>query len=91
MDNFPVGAVVQSLSGRDRFRCYVVCGKADRSEMALVMLTDGVRRTAARPKIKNAKHLRLLGHDCEVDVTSSESVISATRRFDPINKDTEKK
>lgn len=91
MDNFPVGAVVQSRLGRDRYRCYVVCESASHSDMALVMLTDGSRRTAAKPKVKNVKHLRLLGFAEDVDVTSNQSVRSAIERFDPINKDTEKK
>lgn len=91
MDNFPVGAVVQSLSGRDRHRCYVVCGADRRCDKAIVMLVDGLRRTADRPKLKNVKHLRLLGFAEDVDVTSSKSVIDAVKRFDPINKGTEQK
>lgn len=91
MDNFPVGAVVQSLSGRDRYRCYVVCGTDVSCDKALVMLTDGLRRTADSPKLKNVKHLRLLGFADGVDVTCGKSVISAIKRLDPINRDTEQK
>jgi ribosomal protein L14E/L6E/L27E len=91
MDNFPVGAVVQSRCGRDRFRCYVVCGTADSREMALVKLTDGTVRSVDKPKLKNAKHLRLLGFDSDVDVTNAESVRHSIDSFDPIKKDTAKK
>ena len=56
-----VGNVVYSCQGRDEGRVYLVIGAADRE--GYVWVVDGEVRTLARPKRKNAKHLRYKGED----------------------------
>ena len=50
---FETGMVVRSKKGRDKGRFYMVCG----SSGALVLVTDGCRRTLDAPKAKNPIHL----------------------------------
>lgn len=51
-----VGTVVSSKAGRDRGQYYLVVRSLDNS---MVLVADGVRRQAAKPKKKNVKHLRI--------------------------------
>lgn len=53
-----IGMVVTSRAGRDAGECYVVIADAG-GEMVLV--ADGKRRPADRPKRKNVKHLIVRG------------------------------
>lgn len=50
---FERGMVVRSKQGRDKGRFYAVCG----FEGAMVLCTDGCRRTHQEPKPKNPVHL----------------------------------
>lgn len=52
------GALVRSLAGRDMGTCYVVITTTD-DRFAVV--ADGGGRPVDRPKIKNRKHLIVLG------------------------------
>lgn len=83
---FPTGAVVQSVRGRDRHRCYLVCGSMCDMHRATVYLADGAKRTPASPKMKNVKHLRLLGYteNAAELISQPEKISAAIARFDPI-------
>jgi len=52
------GALVRSLAGRDRGHRYVVLRLVDGRR---VTVCNGTDRTVERPKIKNRKHLEVLG------------------------------
>ena len=56
-----IGSVVYSRQGRDEGRAYLVIGTADKE--GYVWVADGEVRTLAKPKKKNAKHLRYKGED----------------------------
>lgn len=53
-----VGMVVTSRAGRDAGDRYVVVGTGDHD---MVLVADGRRRAAGRPKRKNVKHLVVHG------------------------------
>lgn len=50
------GGIVQSTQGKDKGEYFVIC-EVNGNTLALA---DGVKRTLARPKTKNVKHVRLL-------------------------------
>lgn len=52
------GALVRSLAGRDRGTSYVVLRQVDER---LVSVINGRQRSADRPKVKNRRHLEVLG------------------------------
>lgn len=52
--DFSIGRVVTSRSGRDQGQRYVVVGVLDRNH---VLLSNGSSRRAHNPKKKNVKHL----------------------------------
>jgi large subunit ribosomal protein L14e len=52
------GAIVRSLAGRDRGTPYIVLRLVDERRVAVI---NGRQRTADRPKVKNRKHLEVLG------------------------------
>lgn len=52
------GALVRSLAGRDQGTCYVVLRQVDERRVALI---NGRHRSADRPKVKNRRHLEVLG------------------------------
>lgn len=52
------GALVRSLAGRDQGTCYVVLRQVDERRVAVV---NGRQRSADRPKVKNRRHLEVLG------------------------------
>lgn len=58
-----VGDVVASLRGRDRGTLALVWGILGRERVAIV---DGDVHPLARPKPKNRRHLRLVGHAAEL-------------------------
>ena len=57
------GDVVTSLRGRDRGTVAMVWGLLGRDRVAIV---DGDVHPIARPKAKNRRHLRLIGHAAEM-------------------------
>lgn len=52
------GALVRSLAGRDQGSCYVVLRQVDERRVAVI---NGRQRAADRPKVKNRRHLAVLG------------------------------
>ncbi|MBQ8615392.1 MAG: KOW domain-containing RNA-binding protein [Clostridia bacterium] len=57
--NFVVGDVVQSLSGHDQNRLFIVVGIDKNGFLAII---DGRYREKTKPKLKNPKHLKLVAH-----------------------------
>jgi large subunit ribosomal protein L14e len=52
------GAIVRSLAGRDQATVYVVLRQGDER---LVAVIDGAGRPFDRPKVKNRRHLEVVG------------------------------
>jgi ribosomal protein L14E/L6E/L27E len=52
------GALVRSLAGRDHGACYIVMRKMDERRVAV---SNGRQRSTDRPKVKNRRHLEVLG------------------------------
>jgi len=52
------GAIVRSLAGRDQGTSYVVLRRVDERRVAI---SNGRQRSADRPKVKNRRHLEVLG------------------------------
>ena len=52
-----IGAVVQSKTGRDRYRLYVIVGV---TEDGRALIANGRLHTLEKPKKKNLRHLRVL-------------------------------
>ena len=51
-----LGGIVQSIQGRDKGKLYVICDV----NATHLLLADGVVKTKANPKRKNAKHVNYL-------------------------------
>ena len=58
--NFVVGDVVQSLSGHDQNRLFIVVGIDKNGYLAII---DGRYRGKDKQKLKNPKHLKFVAHD----------------------------
>lgn len=58
--NFIVGDVVQSISGHDQNRLFIVVGIDKSGYLAII---DGKYREKSNPKLKNPKHLNFVAHD----------------------------
>lgn len=52
-----IGAVVQSKTGRDRYRLYVIVGV---TEDGRALIANGRLHTLEKPKKKNLRHLAVL-------------------------------
>lgn len=52
------GAIVRSLAGRDQGSCFIVLRQVDDRRFAVA---DGRNRSIDRPKVKNRRHLEVLG------------------------------
>ena len=58
--NFVVGDVVQSISGHDQNRLFIVVGIDKNGFLAII---DGRYREKTKPKLKNPKHVEFVAHD----------------------------
>ena len=56
MDNFVPGMMARSQAGHDKGSLYFIV----RTEGEYVYLTDGVRRTLAKPKKKKYRHIQII-------------------------------
>lgn len=54
----PLGQIVSSLQGRDKGQLYMVVGYG---KSPFLLVADGRGRKAAKPKKKNARHVRIMG------------------------------
>lgn len=57
-DNFVLGQLVKSKTGRDKGTYYFVCGKS--GDGSRLFLTDGRKRPLEKPKIKNCRHVQMV-------------------------------
>lgn len=55
-DNFVLGQLVKSKTGRDKGTYYFVCGKSGNGTRLL--LVDGRKRSIEKPKVKNCHHVQ---------------------------------
>lgn len=55
-----VGAIAQSIAGRDKKRYFVIVGYEYCEHRAMVYIADGALHKLSRPKKKNLKHLRIV-------------------------------
>lgn len=69
----PMGKVVRSKSGRDRYRLFAVVGV---TEDGRLLLADGKLHTIATPKKKNLRHVEILA----VSVAEGTSLLSLADR-----------
>ena len=60
---FIVGDIVESLSGHDQNRLFIVVGIDKNGYLAII---DGKYRQKLKPKLKNPKHLKLVAHSDEL-------------------------
>ena len=58
--NFNVGDIVESISGHDQNRLFIVVSIDKNGYLAII---DGKYRNKNKQKLKNPKHLRLVAHD----------------------------
>ena len=58
--NFVVGDIVQSISGHDQNRLFIVVGIDKNGFLAII---DGRYREKTKPKLKNPKHVEFVAHD----------------------------
>ena len=58
--DFKIGDVVQSISGHDQNRLFIVVSIDKNGYLAII---DGRYREKSKPKLKNPKHLKLVTHD----------------------------
>ena len=63
----PLGAIVRSKQGRDRFRTFAVIALDFDNPVAPLIVADGRLHPAARRKHKNPAHVELLGMPVEKD------------------------
>lgn len=61
--NFVIGDVVQSISGHDQNRLFIVVGIDKNGYIAII---DGRYREKDKQKLKNPKHLIKVAHDDEI-------------------------
>lgn len=54
-----IGSIVQSVSGRDRKRYFVIVAREENDQSAMVYIADGLLHKIERPKKKNLRHLKI--------------------------------
>lgn len=68
-EDIRVGDVVRSVSGRDRWRVYIVVAKDGNDKTAPIIIANGDTRKIADRKHKNPMHLRFVGTLRDPDLT----------------------
>lgn len=63
-----VGQIVQSVSGRDRYRVFAVIDIEEGNDTAPLVIADGRLRKIEDRKHKNPRHLRPLGAVGEMEI-----------------------
>ena len=72
-ENFMVGDIVQSLSGHDKNRIFIV---TDIDKNGYLAIIDGKYRIKNQPKLKNPKHLLKIAHDDTILEKVSSSIVT---------------
>ena len=60
MQHLHFGHVVQSISGRDRLRVFIVIGIREIKSGYVALISNGVLHAAEDPKVKNPRHLKII-------------------------------
>ena len=73
LEGFPAGTVVKSCAGRDRKRVFIVIGTEELCGDTRLLVTDGSLHPVSKPKLKNLRHVRVVGSltDAEMDELKS--------------------
>ena len=73
LDGFPAGTVVKSCAGRDRKRVFIVIGTEESRGDVRLVVTDGSLHPVSKPKLKNLRHVRVIGSltDAEMEELKS--------------------
>ena len=88
MQNLHFGHVVQSTSGRDRLRVFIVIGTREIKSGYVALTANGVLHTAEKPKVKNPKHLKIIAELDEIEkaeLTASlenEKIVKFCNKYD---------
>lgn len=72
-----VGAIVESTSGSDEGKFYIVTGY---DEKGYLLLTDGARHKLGSPKRKNVRHIKPAGSSVKTVPKTDAAVVTALRR-----------
>lgn len=72
-----IGAIVESVSGGDSGKFYLIVGIESNG---YVLLVDGKRHKLDKPKRKNPKHVKLSGNSVKILPKTDASVVTAIRR-----------
>ena len=77
-----VGDIVQSKSGHDAKKCFVVIATLNES---YVLIADGKSRTLDSPKQKNVKHLKLIQKAIDSKAyVDDKSIVSRLAKLDTV-------
>ena len=69
-----IGSVVQSLSGRDRKRLFVIVGiPEDKRQHGYVLIANGRLHPLEKPKRKNLRHLAVLSQGTAAELLQSQN------------------
>ena len=88
MQELHFGHVVQSISGRDRLRVFIVIGTREIKSGYVALTANGVLHTAEKPKVKNPKHLKIIAEltDSEkaelTETPSNEKIVNFCNKYD---------
>ena len=88
MQNLHFGHVVQSISGRDRLRVFIVIGTREIKSGYVALTANGVLHTAEQPKVKNPKHLKIIAELDEIEKAeltaslSNEKIVKFCNKYD---------
>ena len=89
MENLPiVGTVVKSCAGRDRKRVFIVTGITEAADGMRLTVVNGELRKQEKPKTKNPRHVKPIGHLTEEEMLllaedgSDETVRTLVQKYD---------
>ena len=88
MQELHFGHVVQSISGRDRLRVFIVIGTREKGSGCEVLTANGTLHTAEKPKVKNPRHVKIIAEltDSEkaelTETPSNEKIVNFCNKYD---------
>ncbi len=90
--DFPIGTVVQSVCGRDRYRVFLVVAIDNEREVCPIVVADGSLRRLASAKHKNPAHLRFVAQATEEEVETfleapnDDKILTICKKYDLFEK-----
>lgn len=88
MEELSFGTVVRSVSGRDRYRVFLVVELDERDPVSPVVIADGSLRKLSGRKHKNPAHLRFVARPTEEELQSlasglnDEKILTICKKYD---------